>query len=344
VFVEEFLAQWGPSPSVNHHGQLAKLKQEGKVAAYIEEFRQLQTLVRGWSDDALMGTFVDGLKPWIANEVKMRQPKKLQEAMKMAKLMEEHYYEKKRVKEGGGSKPSKNLFSKPPEKNNEANDGPSENTKEYQKLSKEEVQDRIKKCLCFKCGEKWSRDHKCRKGQVLVIEDTSDDDNDKTSSEEDSSDQADHMAIIESSSDNDAELSLNALTGTQKPTTMRLMAWIGKHEVSLLVDSGPSHNFVNPNVMKRVGMRGSEIEPFDVRVANGEKLQCGEVVNDVKMNVQGVRVVADLHVLAVVGLDVVLGNAWLRGLGRVLHNYEDMIIEFHLKGKKKIKDAITLDG
>ena len=63
AFVEELLAQWGPSPSVNHHGQLAKLKQEGKVAVYIEEFRQLQTLVRGWSDDALMGTFVDGLKP-----------------------------------------------------------------------------------------------------------------------------------------------------------------------------------------------------------------------------------------------------------------------------------------
>ena len=74
------------------------------MAAYIEEFRQLQTLVWGWSDDALMGTFVDDLKPWIANEVKMRQPKKLQEAMKMAELMKEHYYnDKKRVKGGGAS-------------------------------------------------------------------------------------------------------------------------------------------------------------------------------------------------------------------------------------------------
>ena len=75
--MEEFISQWGPSLSVNHHGQLAKLTQEGKVAVYIEEFRQLQTLVRGWSDDALMGTFVNDLKPWITNEVKMHQPKKL---------------------------------------------------------------------------------------------------------------------------------------------------------------------------------------------------------------------------------------------------------------------------
>ena len=47
---------------VNPHGQLAKLKQEGKVQDYIEEFRRLQTLVRGWSDDALMGVFLEGLK------------------------------------------------------------------------------------------------------------------------------------------------------------------------------------------------------------------------------------------------------------------------------------------
>ena len=61
--------------------------------------------------------------------------------------------------------------------------------------------------------------------------------------------------------------------------------------------------------MKWVDMRGSEIEPFDVRVANGKKLQCGEIVKDVKMNVQGLRVVADLPVLAVVVLDVILGHA-----------------------------------
>ena len=67
------MSQWGPSPAVNHHSQLAKLKQEGKVQAYVEEFRQLQTLVRGWTDEALIGTFLDGLKPWLASEVKMKQ-------------------------------------------------------------------------------------------------------------------------------------------------------------------------------------------------------------------------------------------------------------------------------
>ena len=71
------------------------------------------------------------------------------------------------------------------------------------------------------------------------------------------------------------------------------MTWIGEHEISFLVDSRSYHIFVNLNVMKRVGMRESEIMPYDVRVAKGEKLQYGEVV---KRNVQGTRVVASLPV------------------------------------------------
>ena len=38
VFENKFIEQWGPSPVVNHHGQLVKLKQESKVQNYIEEF------------------------------------------------------------------------------------------------------------------------------------------------------------------------------------------------------------------------------------------------------------------------------------------------------------------
>ena len=37
------------------------------------------------------------------------------------------------------------------------------------------MQERIKKGLCFKCGEKWSKEHKCKTGQVFMIVDTSDD-------------------------------------------------------------------------------------------------------------------------------------------------------------------------
>ena len=121
---------------------------------------------------------------------------------------------------------------------------------------------------------------------------------------------------------------------------MRLIAWIEKHEVTLLVDSGSSHNFVNANIIKKIGLRGVAVEPFEVKVANGEKLKCDEVVRDVKINVQGVKIVTDLHVLIIVGLDVVLGSAWLKSVGRVLTDYGSMTMEFKFGCKKRIWKAL----
>ena len=115
---------------------------------------------------------------------------------------------------------------------------------------------------------------------------------------------------------------------------MRLLACIAKQEVTLLVDNGSSHNFTNSIALERVGLHSEEEEPFVVRVANGERLLCSKVPYGVKMIVQGVKVRANLHVLSLEGVDIVLGNAWLRSLGKVVHDYAKMTIEFQLGGRQ----------
>ena len=55
--------------------------------------------MRGWTNEALIGNFVDGIKPWLASEVKMKQLQRLYDALKIAELLEEtHYSEKKWLK------------------------------------------------------------------------------------------------------------------------------------------------------------------------------------------------------------------------------------------------------
>ncbi|XP_041024018.1 uncharacterized protein LOC121264784 [Juglans microcarpa x Juglans regia] len=334
MFEKEFLLQFGPSPTINHHGQLAKLKQEGKVHHYIEEFRQLQTLVRGWSEEALIGTFVDGLKPWLAKEIKLKQPTWIQEVMRMVEILEESGNMERRFSKDVGSKASKTLQTKSPWKPKVEMEFSKPKPYEVKKLSKEEVQERIKKGLCFKCGDKWSKEHACKSGKAyLMIE--------EEGNEESSSSESEQEEAEPSEGDEDVELSLNAMSGVQRPTSMRVMAWIGKFEVTLLVDSGSTHNFINSNIVTKVGLKPSTMEPFDVKVANGDKLRCEGLVRDVRMNVQGVRIVADLHVLALVGLDVVLGNAWLKGIGKVVNDYEKMTMEFQIGSKKKLWTALT---
>ena len=76
-------------------------------------------------------------------------------------------------------------------------------------------------------------------------------------------------------------------------------------------------------------------ESFDVKVANGEKLTCQAIAKQVLIQVQSIKVAADLHVLQLVGLDVMLGNAWLRSLGKVVTDYNAMSMQFPL-GKKEV--------
>ena len=80
------------------------------------------------------------------------------------------------------------------------------------------------------------------------------------------------------------------------PTTMRVLVWIGKHEVTSLVDNGSFHIFINSGTLQKVGLHDEAVEPFEVRVANGEKLRCSDMVHGMKMNVHGVRVLANLYV------------------------------------------------
>lgn len=129
-----------------------------------------------------------------------------------------------------------------------------------------------------------------------------------------SSDGEEHEEVKLSDSHGEAEFTLNVLVGgVLRPSLMRLMAWIRKFEVSLLVDSGLTHNFINSNIVTKVGLKSSSIIHFEVKVANRKKLKCETLVKEVKINIQGVRVTADLHVLTLVRLNVVL----------VMHGFED---------------------
>ncbi|KAI9162349.1 hypothetical protein LWI28_026440 [Acer negundo] len=175
-----------------------------------------------------------------------------------------------------------------------------------------------------------------------MIIDSSDSDNDVISNEEATSDEGKLRVVKLGENNCEAELSLNAMSGVSKPSTMRLMAWVGKFEVSMLVDSGSSHNFINANIVRKIRLQGAAIKPFDVKVTNEEKLKCEEVVHKVKMNVQGVRIAADLHVLSLVGVDVVLGNTWLKSIGKVVTVFDAMTIEFKLGRRKRTWATLPL--
>lgn len=67
-----------------------------------------------------------------------------------------------------------------------------------------------------------------------------------------------------------------------------------------MVDNRSIHNFINSTIVTKVGLKPSPIFPFEVKVANGDNSKCEGLERKVRMNIQVVRIVADLNVLPLV--------------------------------------------
>lgn len=140
---------------------------------------------------------------------------------------------------------------------------------------------------------------------------------------------------------NEEKLSVHVVNALEQPCLMQMKAQLGNIEVSLLVDGGASHNFINSKVVASLGLVEEDIGSRKVEIANGNQTRYDALVRGVNMKVQGIKIVADLNVLDMLVPEVILGNGWLRSIERVLVDYESMTMEFHVNGKKKKWAAVT---
>ncbi|KAJ0040554.1 hypothetical protein Pint_26938 [Pistacia integerrima] len=86
IFKEELWAQFGPNECEDFDEALSRVKQVGSLWDYQKEFEKLGNRVQGWTQKALVGTFMDGLKPEIADSIRMLKPKSLKEVISLARM------------------------------------------------------------------------------------------------------------------------------------------------------------------------------------------------------------------------------------------------------------------
>lgn len=133
------------------------------------------------------------------------------------------------------------------------------------------------------------------------------------------------------------EITLNVLIGTQHPAeTMRLSGMIKKWPVTILVDSGATPNFFHPSVAKQCGIPVTCADPTQVTIANGGVMQSVERRHNVFLSMQGNTFTSNFFLLPICGYDVILGTEWLKTLGTIHWNFQDLQMQFHL-GMKLIQ-------
>ncbi|KAA8547400.1 hypothetical protein F0562_003736 [Nyssa sinensis] len=203
---------------------------------------------------------------------------------------------------------------------------PMESATAMKKMTQKELEERRMKGLCYGCDEKYFRGHVCKKKQLFVIE-----------AEEEEDVFEDVVQEMEKEDvQEELQISVHALSGSLSYKTMRIKEKVKKNMVTILIDSGSTHNFLDPAMAKRTGASIQFTNPLTVVVADGTKLQSKVVVKDFQWVMQGTTFTANMRLLPLGGCDMVLGVQWLSTLGPVLWDFQNLKMEFTAFGKKHV--------
>lgn len=73
------------------------------------------------------------------------------------------------------------------------------------------------------------------------------------------------------------EISLQALSSTFNPRTLQLRGKVKGRDLTILIDSGSTHNFVQDNVAYKLEVGLQPLPEFKLFIGSGEYLVCREV-------------------------------------------------------------------
>lgn len=111
-------------------------------------------------------------------------------------------------------------------------------------------------------------------------------------------------------------------------SSIRLVGKIRGKILSVLVDSIATHNFIDPLTVERLGLLQEELNPFQVTIADGEKISGGTYCRAIKILIQGWNTETDLLVIPLGDPQIILGTVWLRSLGPNLWDFSAQTLKF----------------
>ncbi|GJX35380.1 putative mitochondrial protein [Tanacetum coccineum] len=121
--------------------------------------------------------------------------------------------------------------------------------------------------LCFYCDQKYTPGHKCA-GQLFSLVLVPDEEDYFKDCIDELEENKNSMGI----QDLQPQISLNALTETNNFQTTRVIGTVGKHLVHILVDCRSTHNFLDKNIVKKLGCSIRPIGPLAVTMADDNNL------------------------------------------------------------------------
>ena len=334
-FKEALIQRFQPGMTQNPYRPILRLRQTGSVMEYRDQFELVTSrTLRNVDLEIVKGIFLNGLREELQAELQLYEQEELAQLMKRAQVLEARNWAWKEGGvgpqektggsglKGGSYRPKLVQGPKPTEVSRIMGEGGSGEKKAVdglggKKLSQAELQERSRKGLCFKCGERWGLDHVCKfKHYQLVlmeVEGSEDDKEEGLDFEED--------AILDMKC---LQLSKKSLLGLTSNKSLKLWGTLGARKVVILIDSGASANFISKELVEELNLEVDEGPKYCVEMGIG-KLEKGRgVCKGVTLEVQGVRITQNFFIFELGGTEVVLGVNWLQSLGKIEANFQEM--------------------
>ena len=148
------------------------------------------------------------------------------------------------------------------------------------RITSQEARERREKGLCFYCDDKFTPRHRCTRPQLFMLEDIS--------FEEGSADI--DMKIEDTADEAISEISFHALAGTTHPQTFQVIGKVGNKALTVLIDGGSTHNFIDQAVVTKLGLPVIRDKVFRVTVGNKEIIECTGRCIRLLLNIQGLSI------------------------------------------------------
>jgi hypothetical protein len=163
-----------------------------------------------------------------------------------------------------------------------------------------------RKQLCFTCKEPWNPSHKCMgRGQVHYIEVTSDneeeEDYDQLQNMEAETTETTEEEVTGLDSTTEGKATLASISGVPKFNTFRMRGVFQGQKVSVLIDGGASHNFIDSTLLRRRHIPTVEFEGFKVEVAGGSTMPCDRYIPGMKLTLGRHELIQDVYVMDLSG-------------------------------------------
>jgi excinuclease UvrABC ATPase subunit len=246
--MEEMIAHYEDTRSNVLFSQLINIKQKGLVIKNIENFQRLNIKVTDILDEHLIDVFIGNLKDNIQHEVRLLEPKSLENAFKVARNVE-----------------SKNMAMATRRTNPiiyRENNAPSSKTPQPTRLTPQQLEERKEKGLCFNCDNKYSKGHKFGEKKLFYI------DCEEEEEQEQEASQDENVEAI-SSEELTPMISCNALAGIITPQTLKIEGYIKNKKLIVLIDFGSTHNFIHYKLAKALNCFVYPTIEFQVMIADG---------------------------------------------------------------------------